>query len=148
MSGIRTIKQKTTIAYQVIWGKASKNETAFFSQKIFGTKGALIAAINFKKILDSIHAPEKNKLIKPYKNNTSGVNGIRLQWDEMRSGNIYAYIVTNYVDANGRNRGAAYSVNKHGLEGALQLAINKRIEHGNVTPSLKECLTIFLPQLK
>lgn len=102
----------------------------------------------FKEEIDRKFPPNRRGKNKPYTNNTSGVKGLRLQWDEMKSGYAYPYICVNYTDNGGIKRGASYSVNKHGLKEALRLAMKKRTDHGHLVPSLKKCIEIFSPQLR
>jgi hypothetical protein len=63
-------------------------------------------------------------------NNASGLAGIRLEWRGYGGEMAYLYVVGNYTDALGRSRAFAYSVDKHGFEGALSRGLDKRESHG------------------
>lgn len=60
-------------------------------------------------------------------NNTSGMVGIRVRWAEYSGGEPYPELVVNYV-MDGKTRITSMSLNKHGVEGALTLALKLRGE--------------------
>lgn len=62
--------------------------------------------------------------------NKSGLPGIRLEWREYGGDVAYLYVVGNYTDAQGDGHAFAYSVDKHGLDGALAMGLAKREAHG------------------
>jgi hypothetical protein len=70
-------------------------------------------------------------------NNTSGLSGIRFAWLRSAAGDwLYPYVKIS-VHVRGRQRQHSYSVNKHGEDRALMLAIAARLRAGYITPTLE-----------
>ena len=65
--------------------------------------------------------------------NVTGTSGIRFQWIETGSGPILRVIAT-WTDKRGKNRHTSYSVDRNGLDGALDKAIKARTSCGAPMP--------------
>jgi hypothetical protein len=77
-------------------------------------------------------------------NNTSGISGIQFQWRPSRSGESeYLYVCGNYTDATGRPRAFAYSVQRNGLDGAMDKALAVRRKHGAPVPERAHALKLL-----
>lgn len=65
--------------------------------------------------------------------NLTGTAGIRFQWIESGSGPLLRVVAT-WTDKRGRNRQTSYSVDRNGLEGALDKALKARTSCGAPQP--------------
>lgn len=141
MSSIIYLDGKKVRGYQVRWGKQGKGETKLFSTCLADKKWAWLAAVEFKQELDKrLNAPKRKRP----KNNTSGITGIsiRTRQEERREASDYVHI--NYKDALGHHRHSACSIERHGIEMALNKAIRLRSINGDEVPSLVECLAVLV----
>jgi hypothetical protein len=65
--------------------------------------------------------------------NVTGTAGIRFQWVEAASGPILRVVAT-WTDRRGKDRHTSYSVDRNGLDGALDKAIKARTSCGAPMP--------------
>jgi hypothetical protein len=65
--------------------------------------------------------------------NVTGTAGIRFQWIEAASGPILRVVAT-WTDRRGKNHNTSYSVDRNGLDGALDKAIKARTSCGAPMP--------------
>jgi len=88
------------------------------------------------------------------KNNTSGVNSIKIYWRHSRARDGqewgYPYIIVYYQNKQSKTgrHSRLYSINKNGLEGALLKAFALRKKMGYAVPDLQKSIKILAPQLK
>ena len=90
-----------------------------------GRDATLAKAREIERELLSRNPPvDRRQLIQ--RNNRSGVVGVTLRWKQYGSDWQYLYACGCVTDAKGRQRAFGYSIQRHGLEGALRLAIARR----------------------
>jgi hypothetical protein len=125
---IQQIIHGSTNGYQVRVGPRHASLTKFFAvRKYGGVRKALAharaAEIELRKIAlptAERHGPRTNAQA----NNSSGVVGIRPRY-EMFSEHPYLYFVASW-SMNGKACSTSFSANKHGMVGALKLAMERR----------------------
>jgi hypothetical protein len=147
MSHIVEIQNPKSVTFQVRWGKQGKGETATFNSSLLNEEEARKCAEKFKNRIDK-EFPKQPKNIKRQINNKSGITGMRLSWGKQKSGERYPYISGNYTDEKGKTRMYGFSIEQHGLEGAICKALKKRAIGGKPVPTIEECMKVFLPQYK
>ncbi len=108
-----------------------KGQSRYFSIKKHGGKRATLklAKAAEKEILDQLgikSSAERLYTSQPSNRNTSGVAGIHIQWRAYGSGNVYPYVSGSWKDKEGKQRMFGFSIERHGLKGALQLAYARR----------------------
>lgn len=145
------INQKTSEhGYQV----RVKGRTRYFSIKKYGGKRATLkeAKLAEQEILKEMGLKSSSERL-PQENigkrNTSGVLGIHIQWRvHHQSINAYAYLSGSWKDKEGNSRMFGYSIDKHGLKGALKMAIAKRKIAKLPVPDINEAHKILTEKLK
>jgi hypothetical protein len=125
---IQQINHGATQGYQVRVGPRHASLTKFFAiKKHGGPRKALARARQAEADLllqAEPLAPRDGPRAKPGANNTSGVVGIRPRY-AVFSETPYLYFVVSWSEA-GRARCTSFSAEKHGLLGALKLALERR----------------------
>lgn len=122
--------------YQLCVGGGGPGNTKFFAVKKRG--GAVKARSAAKRLADSLGLPKTAKrggsvagrLLKTSK---TGESGIRFDWVNNASGPALT-IVGTWVDKGGQARERKRSVERHGLEGALDQIIALRVSAGAPKP--------------
>lgn len=125
-----------------------KGQSRYFSIKKHGGKRATLklAKAAEQEILDQLgikSSSERQQSTKPNRRNTSGVSGIHIQWRTYSSGNVYPYISGSWKDKDGKQRMFGFSIERHGLKGALQLAYEKRKIGKLLTIDINEAMAIL-----
>lgn len=112
-------RRHPTHGWQVRVRRDGKRLSKFFADARFdGKEGALEAAILYRDELLSELPPPDSRPRKAWSN--TGVVGLSVREKQERSGaSGKMYVQLNWVDAEGRRRGASYSVEKWGLRRAL-----------------------------
>lgn len=125
---IQTINNGSTQGYQVRVGTRDKAMTKFFAwRKYGGAEKALDMArdaeMTLRKQAGPVALRTGPRLLAP-SNNTSGLVGIRPHY-AVFSDQPYLYFAVSWSEE-GRPRSTSFSAQKHGLIGAVQLAMEKR----------------------
>jgi hypothetical protein len=122
--------------YQVRVGRGGPGQTRFFAvRKHGGFRNALRAAERFAYEFAKQHPPRLNA------NNRSGVAGMHVEWRiSPPTGNVYPYLAGYRCDARGTRRSFSYSIDRHGLEGAVRKALARPLGVMTPTPSVAEVL--------
>ncbi len=129
-----------------------KGQSRYFSIKKHGGKRATLklAKAAEREILDALglkHSGER-KHDQLTKRNTSGVVGIHIQWRCYNGGeNVYPYISGSWKDKDGNQRMFGFSIERHGLKGAIELAFAKRRIGKLHVIDVNEAVAILKPQL-
>lgn len=125
---IQLIDSGSTLGYQVRVGPRHAVLTKFFAvRKHGGRRKALAAAREAEmRLAKQAEAPaaKTGARIAPHANNTSGLVGVRprlLLFSEVP----YLYFVASW-SVGGRARSTSFSAEKHGVLGALELAMKRR----------------------
>jgi len=129
-----------------------KGQSRYFSIKKHGGKRATLklARAAEQEILDKlgIKSSGERKHDKLTIRNTSGVVGIHLQWRCYNGGdNVYPYISGSWKDKEGKQRMFGFSIERHGLKGAIELAFARRKVAKLHTIDIDEAVAIIKPQL-
>lgn len=66
--------------------------------------------------------------------------GIRWEWQEFPNSWVL-YVVCSFTQRDGRGGSSRFSTQKHGLEAALDLAIQRRVHHGAPLPDKAKLMT-------
>lgn len=116
-------------------------ETKFLAYRKHGGRPATLAKAREieARMLRQAGPPGQHQGVR-HTNSISGLPGIRLAWRDYGAEMAYLYVVGNYTDAPGRSRAFAYSVDKHGFEGALSRGLKKRESHGARHVPLKDAI--------
>jgi len=125
---IQPINHGSTVGYQVRVGPRSASVTRFFAvRKYGGARKALaqakLAETELRKIAEPT-SPRNGARVIAASNNTSGLVGIRPRY-VMFSEHPYLYIVASWSQ-NGRACSTSFSAERHGLVGAIKLAMERR----------------------
>ncbi|PTQ89516.1 hypothetical protein [Agitococcus lubricus] len=143
---IQYIHNKITdeMGYQV----RVKGRTRYFSIKKYGGKRKTLklAKIAEKEILDEmgLKSSSEKTMVTSMIRNTSGVLGLQVQWRSFRgSENVYPYITGSWRAKDGKAHIFGYSIEKHGLKGAIQLATAKRKAAGLYVMDVDEAVQIL-----
>lgn len=125
---IQHINHGSTLGYQVRVGPRHSAMTRFFAvRKYGGQRNALaqakLAEAEFQKI-SGPGAGRTGARVATGSNNTSGMVGVRPRY-VMFSEHPYLYIVASW-SAGGKACSTSFSAERHGLLGAIQLAMDKR----------------------
>ena len=125
---IQLINSGSTQGYQVRVGPRHALQTKFFAaRKHGGVRKALAAARAAEAELQLVALPTTSRSgarTQVASNNTSGVVGIRPRY-AVFADHPYLYFTASWCEA-GQARGTSYSAHKHGLLGALKLAMERR----------------------
>lgn len=154
---IKYIVNKTTceLGYQAI----VKNKSRYFSVRKYGKRKAKQMATQAEKELCESFGltvqQYRSRMNMTAKRKPLGRNktvGVYLLWQFRKGNNTnleYASIRGVYQSSNtGKRSIFAFSIHKHGLEQALQLAFARRIQSGFTNPDYNETLQGFKEQLK
>jgi hypothetical protein len=125
---IQRIESGSTNGYQVRVGPRHASLTKFFAvRKYGGVRKALAEARAAELALQSSAQPTSPR-VGPRRtapaNNTSGLTGVRPRYT-MFSDTPYLYFVASWSKG-GKAHSTSYSAEKHGMLGALTLAMKKR----------------------
>lgn len=122
--GIRTIRNGgTVIAYQAIGGTGKSGASQYYSIARYGSAVALLMAKHRASELES-GAPRR--VYKPRWRNASGIPGLSFEYQVFSDGGVpIAYAVATWYKA-GRNCASRFSTQKHGMLGAVELAMRRR----------------------
>ena len=125
---IQPIHSGSTQGFQVRVGPRHATLTKFFASRLHGGEAkALAKARKAEKALQKQFGPKLERsgprLLAP-SNNTSGLVGIRPSY-AVFSDEPYLYFAVSWSEG-GRQRCTSYSAQKHGLLGALQMAMDRR----------------------
>jgi hypothetical protein len=135
---IQHINHGSTVGYQVRVGPRHASMTRFFAvRKYGGARKALAQARLAEDELRKIAGPTSPRTgarIVTASNNTSGLIGIRPRY-VMFSDHPYLYIVASW-SKNGRACSTSFSAERHGLVGAIELAMARRAEATGVRAGL------------
>lgn len=139
-----------TPKYQFSMGK--RELTKHFSlNKFGGEKEARAAAEEQEKIWRRLYGTKRRYKTKPLSNNKSSrLPGICItsSYDKRREKRYY-YANASWVDRNGKAKCTGYSIHKWGKDGAIYLAIKKRLEgiHGKrYVKDLLENSSLYIPE--
>jgi hypothetical protein len=135
---IQPINHGSTVGYQVRVGPRSASVTRFFAlRKYGGARKALaqakLAEIELRKTAEPT-SPRKGPRSIAASNNTSGLVGIRPRY-VVFSDTPYLYIVASW-SKDGRACSTSFSAERHGLVGAIKLAIERRTKATGVACTL------------
>jgi hypothetical protein len=125
---IQHINHGSTHGYQVRVGPRHAALTRFFAvRKYGGARKALAQAraaeTELQKSAPSI-SPREGPRVVAQANNTSGLIGIRPRYVQF-SEHPYLYFVASW-SLNGKPRSTSFSAERHGMLGALQMAMERR----------------------
>ena len=125
---IQAINSGSTQGYQVRVGPRLGGLTKFFAvRKYGGAKKALAQAREAERSLQKLVPPSRSRSgarLTVSANNSSGVVGVRPRYS-MFSDIPYLYFVSSW-SIDGKSHCTGYSAEKHGLIGALTMAMEKR----------------------
>lgn len=125
--------------YQVRVGSGGPGRTRFVAARKAGGHDAALRAARVAAQDLASRFPRESRRGKRFANNRSGVPGVAFEWREGVDYS-YPYIVGNWTDRLGRQRRFSYSVDRHGLEGAIALALGRRKIGGAPVPTLDEAV--------
>ena len=134
---IIAIKVKGVVdGYQLRVGDGGQGNTKFFAVKKHG--GKLKARSAASQFADSHGLPRPSKrggsaVGRLLKTSKTGEPGVRFEWLDNASGPALT-VVGTWVDKDGRSRVRNRSVERHGLEGALDQIIALRVSAGAPKP--------------
>ena len=135
---IQHINHGSTVGYQVRVGPRHASMTRFFAvRKYGGARKALAQAKLAEGELSKIAGPtssRKGARVIAASNNTSGLVGIRPRY-VMFSEHPYLYIVASWSN-NGKACSTSFSAERHGLIGAVKLAMDRRVKATGVAYDL------------
>lgn len=124
ISHIATIRTGgAVVGFQLRYPEGSKY---FAVKKLGGTKEAH----------DAAHLAADAMGLSLRKQIRFGFEGIRWRWMKGALGQ-YLYVITHFTDKEGRRHVTGYSTEKHGLAGALDLAIFAREMGGATVPGMR-----------
>jgi hypothetical protein len=125
--------------YQIRTGRAGPGQTRFFAvRKHGGHLNALQAAARCALELHNRHPPRLNV------NNRSRMRGVRVEWRvSKQTGNVYPYLAGRWRESRGKWRCFAYSIERHGLEGAVRRALALPCPATLPTPSVRQALRLL-----
>ena len=129
-------KSGAVVSYQVRAGKGGPGlSRAFAVRKHGGEDDALRAARRFAKQSGWVVGEGRRVRGKgqPNKRSRTSAAGIRFEWVDYSTLSVL-YVVATWTDAMGRARAARRSTAVHGLDGALDAAINLRVKSGAPKP--------------
>lgn len=144
------IETGNTIGWQVRIERRKRSYSKFFSDALHdGTAPALQAALQWRNTAltrlpdhevatSHLHTP-RNKRKAAEAMNRTGVIGIGFSLYTLRHGDKAPYVTCHWRDpATGERRSSSFSINKHGLRGALRLACRRLREGQGEAPSKEQ----------
>lgn len=113
----------------------------FAAHKLGGAEKALRAARRMQREMGLPRTQRRggSRLGRRLSTSKTPAAGIRFEWHRFTVSTVL-YVVASWNDKRGRACGTRYSVDRNGFEGALDLAIAKRIEAGAPAPDRKALL--------
>ena len=135
---IQHISHGSTQGYQVRVGPRHASLTKFFAVRKYGGQRkalaqAKAAEADLRKIAEPVSQRRGARLIEQA-NNTSGLVGIRPRY-ELYSEHPYLYFVASW-SVDGKASSTSYSAEKHGMMGALKMAMTRREKATGTTYSM------------
>lgn len=130
------------VAYQLRRGRGGPGETKSFSvNKYGGPRKALKAAMEEAKAQGLVVGLGRGGSPKgrPNSRSSTPAAGIRFVWEEYGNSSVL-YVVASWTNPDGRPAQSSWSTAKHGLEGALDMAIERRVASGAPEPDKKALL--------
>lgn len=123
-----------TSGWQVRIHRQQVEHSKFFSDSVYGSSElSLEAAKEFREGLYKKFGRTSTSGMMPFsdvlpKNNTSGILGVNRSSSRQRNGAIKDYWQTTFPGPNGQVKTKSYAIGKYGEFGALQLAIERRMD--------------------
>ena len=125
------------VAYQVRVDGGGPGNSAYFPAGRHGSApAALSAALAVTRALglpDLATQPGARHRLRSQTNNT-GYAGIRFVWRPTKGGPETLCVFASWIEPTGRKKTSSYSVERWGLDGALDRAIARRTAHGAAAP--------------
>jgi len=128
--------------YQLrINGGGAGNSRFFAARKLGGADKALRAARRLARELElpKTRKPGGRALGQLQRNSKTPAAGVRFEWQRFAVSTVL-YVVATWSSKQGRPCCTRYSVERHGLQGALELAVAKRVAAGAPKPELSPLL--------
>lgn len=133
------------VSYQLRRGRGGPGETKSFSvNKYGGPRKALRAAMEEAKAQGLIVGQGRGGAPKgqPNVRSSTPAAGIRFVWEEF-SESAVLYVVASWTSPEGKPAQSSWSTARHGLEGALDRAIEKRVASGAPDPDKKALMRVL-----
>lgn len=131
--------------YQLRFNGGGPGQTKYFSARQFGSaERARRAAQAHARSLGLPKARPRggSPTGRVFSSSTTGAAGLRFEWTPNRLVPVLRVVAT-WVDRRGRSRHTSFSVQRNGLEGALDLAIAARTSAGAAAPDRKQLLKLL-----
>jgi hypothetical protein len=131
------------IAWQLRVGKGGPGQTRLYSANKLGSPNKAKAAARADcKAMGLVLGLRPGGVPKGTRNRLSPTSsaGIRWEWNEFPNSWVL-YVVCSFTQRDGRAGCSRFSTQKHGLEGALDLAIQRRVSHGAPMPDKAKLMT-------
>lgn len=125
------------VAYQLRFDGGGPGNSAYYpAQSLGGVASALEAA---RTAVRALGLPEEAALPGMRHRHRSRVNntgyaGIRFVWSVNKGGSVTLSVLASWIERDGRKNTTRYSVERWGLDGALDRAIARRTASGAVAP--------------
>lgn len=131
--------------YQLRFNGGGPGQTKYFSARQCGSaEKARKAAQAYARSLGLPKARPRGGSAtgRVFSTSTTGAAGLRFEWTPNRLVPVLRVVAT-WVDKRGRSRHTSFSVQRNGLEGALDLAIAARTSAGAAAPEKKPLLRLL-----